>query len=58
MSGLTIQEYKEKIIQVEEDINTLRLSGSSGRRLDVLCEYKEYLEEELLYLINEKNQSS
>lgn len=58
MSEMSIQEYKEKIDQVDKDINTLRLSGASGRRLDVLCEYKEYLEEELLYLINEKNRSA
>ena len=58
MSSLTIQEYKEKISQVEKDISTLRLSGASGRKLDVLCEDKESLEEELLYLINEKNQPS
>ena len=53
MNQLSIREYEEKIKQVIEDINTLRLAGDSGRKLDVLCEYKEYLEEELLILKNQ-----
>ena len=52
--SLTIDELKEKIKQVEQDIDLVRRTGQSGRKLEVLCEYKEYLEEEL---INIKNNS-
>lgn len=58
MNDLTPNDLKEKIKTVEEDIDTLRRAGQAGRRLDVLCEYKEYLETELLQLINENNRNT
>lgn len=50
MSQLTIDELQKKIKMVEEDIDLLRRTGQGGRKLEVLCEYKEYLEEELQFI--------
>jgi len=58
MSDLTISELKEKILRVKNDIDQLKGMGDGGRKLDALCEYKEYLEEELIFLIKENNSNS
>ena len=47
MSELTIQEMQEKIERVEKDIAGFTAQGESGRRLEVLIEYKNYLKDEL-----------
>lgn len=52
--SLTIDELKEKIKQAEADINLLSSQGTSGRKFEVLNEYKKYLEEELEILKNSK----
>ena len=54
MSDLTIQELKEKIKKVAVDLESLRQSGESGRKLEVLSEYKEYLEDELEFVKREQ----
>lgn len=53
MSDLTIDELKEKINKVTQDIAGLRETGESSRKLEVLSEYKLYLEDELKFLQNE-----
>ena len=53
MSDLTIQELADKIKKVEKDLEELRLTGNASRKLEVLSEYKEYLEDELKFLKNE-----
>lgn len=53
MSNLTIDELKEKINKVTQDIAGLRETGESSRKLEVLSEYKLYLEDELKFLQNE-----
>lgn len=50
--SLTAEELKEKIKQVEKDIATLSGTGESGRKFEVLNEYKEYLEDELRFIKN------
>ena len=45
--SLTIDELKEKIKQVENDIVRLNNQGETGRKFEVLNEYKKYLEDEL-----------
>ena len=45
--SLTIQEMREKIERVKADIDTLQSQGGAGRKLEVLTEYKSYLEDEL-----------
>ena len=49
---LTIEELKEKIIQVEKDIQHLIHTGETGRKFEVLSQYKSYLEEELQFIKN------
>jgi hypothetical protein len=51
--SLTIQELKDKFTMIEKDIETLRLTGESGRKLEVLAEYKEYIRDEIKFLENE-----
>lgn len=57
MSDLTIQELKAKVKKVEQDIESLRLTGEASRKLEVLSEYKAYLEDEVRFLENEARNS-
>lgn len=52
MNALTSEELKEKIEMVKKDIELLRSTGETGRKLEVLCEYREYLEDELRFIKN------
>lgn len=54
MNELTIEDYKAKIAMVTKDIESLRLTGESSRKLEALVEYRSYLEDELKMLENEK----
>lgn len=54
MDDLTIKDLQEKIDKVIKDIEGLRSTGDSSRKLEVLSEYKSYLEDELRFLKNEK----
>ena len=46
---VTIQDMEEKIKRVEEDIRKLQIEAgeNSGRKLEVLSDYKSYLQDEL-----------
>ena len=55
MNDLSLKELQEKIDKVTKDIEGLRSTGDSSRKLEVLTEYKKYLEDELRILKNEKN---
>ena len=58
-SALTIEALKEKIAKVVVDMEELRRTGDASRKLEVLSEYKEYLEDELAMLKQElKNANS
>lgn len=57
MSALTLEELQEKIKTVQADINLLVSTGDTGRKLEVLSQYKDYLEEELAF-IKHDNQSN
>lgn len=50
MTDLTIQDIEEKIKKVDDDIDSLRRQGDASRRLEVLNEYKKYLEDEIKFL--------
>lgn len=52
--SLTIQEMQDKITQVEKDIAELTTQGQSGRKVEVLIEYKDYLKDELEMLKHEQ----
>ena len=54
MNDLTITELEEKIVKVAKDIELLRSTGDASRKLEILNEYKLYLEDELQFLKNEK----
>jgi len=54
MADTTIIDLEEKIKRVIKDLETLRSTGDSSRKLEVLTEYKSYLEDELRFLKNEK----
>ena len=58
MNDLTIDELAIKIEQVKKDLESLRATGESSRKLEILNEYKSYLEEELTFLKNEKRSKS
>jgi hypothetical protein len=58
MNDLTIDELAIKIEQVKKDLESLRATGESSRKLEILNEYKSYLEEELIFLKNEKRSKS
>jgi hypothetical protein len=53
---VTIQDMEEKIKRVEEDIKKLQIEGgeNSGRKLEVLSDYKSYLQDELKMMKHEK----
>ena len=53
MNSLTFTELEEKIEKVKLDIESLRDTGESSRKLEILSEYKSYLEDELKFLKNE-----
>jgi hypothetical protein len=54
MNDLSIDELKEKIERVKQDLETLRMTGDASRKLEILSEYKTYLEDELKFLQQEK----
>jgi hypothetical protein len=54
MNDLTIPELKEKIERVKQDLERLRLTGDASRKLEILSEYKSYLEDELKVLQKEQ----
>ena len=53
MSDVSLADLKFKIKTVKEDIESLRLTGESSRKLEVLSEYLLYLEDELKMEENE-----
>ena len=53
MSDLSLDDLKAKIKTVKSDIESLRLTGDSSRKLEVLTEYLSYLEDELKMEENE-----
>lgn len=54
MNDLTIPELKEKIERVKQDLESLRMTGDASRKLEILSEYKKYLEDDLKILQKEQ----
>lgn len=54
MSSLTIAELKDKLSIIDKDLEKLRLTGESGRKLEVLSEYRDYIKDEIKFLENEE----
>jgi hypothetical protein len=53
--SLDTTTLREKIKMVEMDISNLNSQGAGGRQLEVLAQYKEYLEDELRILENDED---
>ncbi len=53
MNNLTPQELEDKIKQVQRDIQELHNQAVAGRKLEILNEYQQYLEDELKMLRNQ-----
>jgi hypothetical protein len=47
MKELTVEEFEQKIAQVNKDLDELRKQGTASRKIEVLMEYKAFLEEDL-----------
>jgi hypothetical protein len=47
MSELTVEQLEEKLRQVDKDLDLLRRQGDASRKLEVLSEYREYIQDEL-----------
>jgi hypothetical protein len=58
MNELSIADLTEKVNRVTLDLESLRTSGEAGRKLEILSEYKSYLEDELRMLKNEQRSNS
>jgi hypothetical protein len=55
--SLTIKELTEKITKIDDDITKLRNEVGSERKISVLSDYKEYLNDEIRVL-KQKNRGS
>jgi|688.fasta_scaffold125537_4 hypothetical protein len=55
--SLTIKELTEKITKIDDDITKLRNEVGSERKISVLADYKEYLNDEIR-LLKQKNRGS
>lgn len=53
MSDLTIEDLKEKLKVIDQDLETLRSMGDTGRKLGVLTEYRDYIKDEIKFLQDE-----
>jgi hypothetical protein len=56
MTDITIKDLEEKVKRVEDDIKKLLTDGgeNSGRKLEVLSEYKSYLQDEIRVMKDEE----
>jgi hypothetical protein len=54
INDLSITDLEAKIKQVVTDLEILRSSGESSRKLEILAQYKEFLEDDLKALKNEQ----
>ena len=55
MNNLTPEDLEEKIKRVQKDIKELQNQAVAGRKLEVLNEYQDYLEDELRMLRNQQH---
>ncbi len=56
MTDITIKDLEEKVKRVEDDIKKLLTDAgeNSGRKLEVLSEYKSYLQDEIRVMKDEE----
>lgn len=58
MNNLSQNELEDKIKRVQQDIKELHNQAVAGRKLEVLNEYQQYLEDELKMLRNQQSVQS
>ncbi len=56
MRELTVEEIEQKISQVDKDLDELRRQGTASRKIEVLTEYREFLQEDLRDARNKRKQ--
>jgi hypothetical protein len=54
LNDLSISDLEAKIKQVANDLELLRSTGESSRKMEILAQYKEFLEDDLKALKNEQ----
>jgi hypothetical protein len=57
MASLTVAQLKEKLAMIDKDIASLRGEVGNERKLQVLSEYKEYVQDEIKQIENESRRS-
>jgi hypothetical protein len=57
MASLTVVQLKEKLAMIDKDIASLRGEVGNERKLQVLSEYKEYVQDEIKQIENESRRS-
>jgi hypothetical protein len=57
MTSITITQLKEKLVMIDKDLASLRGEVGNERKLQVLAEYKEYIQDEIKQLENEARQT-
>jgi len=55
--SLTLKDLTEKIAKIDEDITKLRNEVGSERKISVLADYKEYLNDEIR-MLKQKNRGN
>lgn len=55
MNNLSPEDLEEKIKRVQQDLKTLHDQAVAGRKLEVLSEYQQYLEDELKLLRSQQH---
>jgi hypothetical protein len=57
MTSLTVTQLKEKLVMIDKDLASLRSEVGNERKLQVLSEYKTYIQDEIKQLENESRRS-
>ena len=57
MTSLTVAQLKEKLAMIDKDLASLQGEVGNERKLQVLAEYKEYIQDEIKQLENESRRS-
>lgn len=58
MSELTVKDLKAKLLIIEKDLESLRREGGSIRKVEVLTEYKSYIQDEIKMREDEERSNS
>lgn len=51
--SLTVQQLKEKLEMIDKDLSKLKSEPFNDKKISILSEYREYIEDEIRMLENE-----